>query len=71
MDSAKQYCTLNLEILGEAQSSEHWMSIQSLGLSWLTLDSTTQKLHTQGHTHTKDRGKYMQKSRRMQLKIMS
>lgn len=51
MDSAKKYCTLKLEILGEAQSSKHLMSIQSLGLSWLTLDSTTQKLHTQGHTH--------------------
>lgn len=70
VDSAKKYCTINLEILGKAQSSKHLMSIQSLGLSWLTLDSTTQK-YTCRDTHAKDRGKYMQKSRRMQLKIMS
>ena len=39
VDSAEKYCTLNLEILREAKSSKSLMSIQTLGLSWLTLDS--------------------------------
>ena len=58
VDSAKKYCILNLEILGEAQGSKYLMSVQSLGLSWLTLDSTTQKIHMQGHTPKRQRKIY-------------
>lgn len=52
VDSAEKYCPLNLETLKEIlQSSKSLMSIQTLGLSWLTLDSIIQNIHMEVCTH--------------------